>query len=132
MHRISVAVFTAAICLALPLMAGAQARTTGQVVGTVKDATGAVLPNVVVVLIDTGTGTTFETKSGPEGNFIVPNLQPGTYTLTATAPGFQPLTLQQVLVQTARSTDVVVQFQVARSEERRVGKECRSRWSPYH
>ena len=22
--------------------------------------------------------------------------------------------------------------QVARSEERRVGKECRSRWSPYH
>src|SRR5256885_9366558 len=24
------------------------------------------------------------------------------------------------------------QFQKARSEERRVGKECRSRWSPYH
>jgi len=23
-------------------------------------------------------------------------------------------------------------FQEARSEERRVGKECRSRWSPYH
>src|ERR1039458_3834806 len=25
-----------------------------------------------------------------------------------------------------------VVFNVARSEERRVGKECRSRWSPYH
>src|SRR2546425_5081300 len=25
-----------------------------------------------------------------------------------------------------------VSFAVARSEERRVGKECRSRWSPYH
>src|SRR5258708_37060381 len=24
------------------------------------------------------------------------------------------------------------QYQIARSEERRVGKECRSRWSPYH
>ena len=24
------------------------------------------------------------------------------------------------------------EFRVARSEERRVGKECRSRWSPYH
>ena len=23
-------------------------------------------------------------------------------------------------------------FEVLRSEERRVGKECRSRWSPYH
>ena len=25
-----------------------------------------------------------------------------------------------------------IQFGYARSEERRVGKECRSRWSPYH
>ena len=28
-------------------------------------------------------------------------------------------------------TDVSVKFMM-RSEERRVGKECRSRWSPYH
>ena len=28
--------------------------------------------------------------------------------------------------------DVVVDRHLARSEERRVGKECRSRWSPYH
>ena len=54
-----------------------------------------------------------ETKSGPDGNFIFPNLQPGTYTLTATATGFQPTTIQQIAVQTARATDVVVQFQVA-------------------
>ena len=26
----------------------------------------------------------------------------------------------------------LVQFKKPRSEERRVGKECRSRWSPYH
>ena len=114
MHRTLVGILIAVICLVAPAtsLAG-QTRNTGQVVGTVKDATGAVLPNAVVVLIDTATGATFESKSGPEGNFVVPNLQPGTYTLTATATGFQPLTLQQVLVQTARSTDVVVQFQVA-------------------
>ena len=29
----------------------------------------------------------------------------------------------------AKRTQVI---QLARSEERRVGKECRSRWSPYH
>ena len=114
MQRTLVGILIAAICLVASATALAgQSRITGQVVGTVKDATGAVLPNVVVVLIDTATGASFETKSGPEGNFIVPNLQPGTYTLTATATGFQPLTLQQVLVQTSRSTDVVVQFQVA-------------------
>ena len=30
------------------------------------------------------------------------------------------------------SEDDTTTVQVARSEERRVGKECRSRWSPYH
>ena len=29
-------------------------------------------------------------------------------------------------------TDSIVEHNVLRSEERRVGKECRSRWSPYH
>ena len=28
--------------------------------------------------------------------------------------------------------DIIGKLTVARSEERRVGKECRSRWSPYH
>ena len=27
---------------------------------------------------------------------------------------------------------VMQDYEVTRSEERRVGKECRSRWSPYH
>ena len=30
------------------------------------------------------------------------------------------------------NTNAQVTSNVARSEERRVGKECRSRWSPYH
>ena len=36
---------------------------------------------------------------------------------------------------TTRNTGVRTMVQIAmlaRSEERRVGKECRSRWSPYH
>ena len=31
-----------------------------------------------------------------------------------------------------RDTDTPVSGTAIRSEERRVGKECRSRWSPYH
>ena len=96
-----------------PVVSSAQTRTTGQIVGTVKDATGAVVPNAEIVLIDTATGNSAETKSGPDGGFVFPNLQPGTYTLTATAQGFQPVTVQSVNVQTSRSTDLTVQFQVA-------------------
>ena len=38
------------------------------------------------------------------------------------------------LISICHKGDVVVSqdYGVARSEERRVGKECRSRWSPYH
>ena len=32
----------------------------------------------------------------------------------------------------ASTINIVFQRELGRSEERRVGKECRSRWSPYH
>jgi hypothetical protein len=97
----------------VPAVALAQTRTTGQIVGTVKDASGAVVQGAQLVLIDLGTGRTAETKSGSEGGFVFPNLQPGTYQIAATREGFQPVTLQSIVVETSRSTDVTVQFQVA-------------------
>ena len=104
------AVFAALICL-LPALSAAQGRVTGQIVGTVKDSSGAVVPKADLVLIDNGTGSTVETKSGAEGNFVFPNLQPGRYQITATFQGFNPVTIQEVVVETARSVDLVVQFQ---------------------
>ena len=36
------------------------------------------------------------------------------------------------LQQSGRDPFVITKYDQTRSEERRVGKECRSRWSPYH
>ena len=105
-------VLTALVCL-MPVVSGAQGRTGGQIVGTVKDASGAVVPKAELILIDNGTGTTSETRSGADGNFVFPNLQPGRYQITATFQGFNPVTIQEVVVETARSVDLVVQFEVA-------------------
>ena len=44
----------------------------------------------------------------------------------ATSVGSKALTIKQAILVAA-----VFEF-LGRSEERRVGKECRSRWSPYH
>src|SRR3989475_5194976 len=54
-----------------------------------------------------------------------------------TAPGLSTPQLFGNLVTARRQTSLAVVnhynlLPVARSEERRVGKECRSRWSPYH
>ncbi len=105
-------VLTALVCL-MPVVSGAQGRTAGQIVGTVKDASGAVVPKAELILIDNGTGTTNETRSGADGNFVFPNLQPGRYQITATFQGFNPVTIQEVVVETARSVNLVVQFEVA-------------------
>lgn len=96
-----------------PVSGDAQTRTTGQIVGTVRDATGAVVSKAEVILIDLGTGAAFEAVSGANGGFVFPNLQPGRYQLTAAAQGFQPVTMPEVAVQTSRSTDLVVRFEVA-------------------
>ena len=48
------------LCLC-PVLAAAQGRTAGQIVGTVKDASGGVVPGAAVILIQTGTGLTVET-----------------------------------------------------------------------
>ena len=39
---------------------------------------------------------------------------------------------QKVELPTAKIKAITFKLPPARSEERRVGKECRSRWSPYH
>ena len=47
-----------------------------------------------------------------------------------TAEGFNPLCGDQLQVHLYVNNDAIIEE--VRSEERRVGKECRSRWSPYH
>jgi hypothetical protein len=105
-------VLTALLCLA-PAIVAAQGRTAGQIVGTVKDASGAVVPKAALILIDNGTGATTETTSGADGGFVFPNLQPGRYQITATFQGFSPVTVHEIVVGTARSIDLVVQFELA-------------------
>ena len=51
--------------------------------------------------------------------------------LTVTAASVAPSITTQPASQTV-TVGQTAMFSVARSEERRVGKECRSRWSPYH
>ena len=69
----------AAVAIALLLgcgMASAQS-TTGTVVGTVKDATGAAVPGAVVKLLNTGTNTARSTMTNDSGSFQFPNLDCG-------------------------------------------------------
>src|SRR5580765_5845902 len=59
--------------------------------GTITDQGKAVLPGVNVTAINEANGLERVVVSGPEGRYIFPTLNPGTYTVTAELSGFQQL-----------------------------------------
>jgi hypothetical protein len=56
--------------------------------GTVKDSSGAVIPNAQVAITDVATGVTSTVSSGGAGLYTVPNVLPGNYEVRVTATGF--------------------------------------------
>src|SRR5439155_17090870 len=95
----------------------AQVRTTGQIVGTVRDSTGAVIPEAEIQIRDLATGITAETRSARDGGFVFVAVQPGHYTLTAIAKGFQPVVIENLNVETSRATNLTIQCEVAGIQE---------------
>ena len=79
---------TAALLLS-PSLVLAQTATTS-LRGTITDATGAILPGATLSLDDPARSLHIERTASASGEFQFLQLAPGTYTLTATAPGFTP------------------------------------------
>src|SRR5437588_11513564 len=138
----------------LPLIAQIQ---NARIEGNVQDTSGATIPGTKVLLINLRTQAKLETQSEASGFYFFPSLQPGFYTLVAEAKGFRKESVNNIEVTvgetirqdlklevgtlnetvTVEASNVRVQTSEAtiqravtlrdRSEERRVGKECRCR-----
>lgn len=70
----------------------------GAIVGTVRDASGAVVPGATVTVTNRATGVSLTTKSNADGAYQVLALLPGTYTATAVAPGFSKQVQSSIVV----------------------------------
>jgi len=73
--------------LLLPSVALAQ--DTATLTGTVRDMSGAVLPNADVSIKNTATGTVRAVKSNSAGEYVAAALAPGQYNITVMVPGFK-------------------------------------------
>ena len=62
--------------------------TSGSLLGTIADASGAVVPGSTVTATNQATNGSRSTKSDLSGSFAFPSLQPGTYKLSVSATGF--------------------------------------------
>jgi hypothetical protein len=77
------------------------------------DASGAPVPAARVTLNNEETGVSTEALTNQSGTYLFPNLRPGTYKLTAAAPGFQSFETTPFEVVAYRTVRRDVPFQVA-------------------
>jgi hypothetical protein len=78
-----------ALALAMSSSVRVYAQVSGATMtGVVSDASGAVIPNAIVSIKNVATGETRALTTDSAGFYTAPNLLPGSYEITATAPGF--------------------------------------------
>src|SRR6202158_1629282 len=91
------------LAVALPLISQ---TTTGRILGTVRDQSGAALAAATVTVTDVQRGITRTVTTGDSGEYVVPNLTPGTYTVRAESRGFK--TVERPNIQIEGATDLSV------------------------
>jgi len=100
--------------LAVPLVAQ---KTTGTIRGVVTDPSGAVVPNVPVVVSNTATGQERTVTTNTQGEYIAPELNVGVYKVTVKAPNFKEAVANNVEVHTSTTEVANVQLQVGSTSE---------------
>src|SRR6266567_8273237 len=101
----------------LPITGWAQ-NYNATISGSVTDPSGAAIPGAKVTLTSVSSGAVSQTTTGADGFYSFPNLTPGTYNLSGSAPGFSEFVqngIQLALDQKARQD---VQLKVGTAVEK--------------
>src|SRR5215510_10460414 len=97
----------------------ANAQTSrGSVTGTVLDPTGAVIAGARVTLTGVETGVRLSTNSNDAGVYRFDAVDPGTYDLTVSLPGFRTYLSSRVGVKANRATTIDPTLEVGPAETR--------------
>src|SRR6516225_2395841 len=91
---------------------------TGRIAGTVADITGNVVPHASVTVKNEKTGQTRKAMANDQGIYLVTQLGPSTYTVTAQANGMAPAEYSGVTLQVGqeRTLNIVVQLATVTTE----------------
>jgi hypothetical protein len=93
----------------LALWAAAQLaaqNVAGTIVGTIRDVSGGAIVAASVTVTNEGTNVAFKTKTNETGDYVAPNLAPGSYTVTAEFEGFKQAVIKSVRLLANRTVRV--------------------------
>ncbi len=80
--------------------------TNASLTGRITDATKAVVPNVKVIVINTGTRVHYETVTNATGSYYVTNLPPGTYRIEVEKLGFKVVIKSDLVLHVQDALDI--------------------------
>jgi hypothetical protein len=106
------AIWLAMVALALLTAPRTWAQDNATITGSATDPSGAVVPNAKITLTQTETGVTREATVNNVGAFRFANVAAGSYTLNATAGGYQKFTKTGIVVNVAQTIEQNVNFVV--------------------
>jgi len=87
----------------------------GTILGQVMDPSKAVIPNARITAV--GPQQTYTVKSAANGDYIIPFVQPGTYTVSAEAKGFKKETQQNIVIDVAGKVNLNLILQLGSTSE---------------
>jgi len=89
----------------------------GFVTGVVEDQNGASIPNAAIKITNITTGVVRDTVADSSGSFRLDAVDPGIYTLEATAPGFKTAKVDRVEVNAAQTINVPLRLEIGSPTE---------------
>lgn len=93
------------------------AQTTGTILGSVQDASGAVVVHAVVTVLNQGTALSRVASSNEAGDYAVVELPPGAYTVSAELTGFKKAVYSDLILQVQQKLRVDVKLELGRVTE---------------
>jgi hypothetical protein len=106
-----------ALLLVLPALGAYAQYDNGSLVGSIHDASGAVIPNVNVTVTNNATGIVSNEITNASGDYEVPSLRYGIYTVSAKAAGFADAVARDITISVGARVriDLVLQIGTAQA-----------------
>lgn len=102
------------LLLGLLLLPAATAQiTSGEILGTVRDASSAAVSDAQITIRNTGTNDKRELSSSVDGTFRAPLLQPGTYEVIVVKSGFGRYVQGPIVLRSGQSAEIDLKLEVA-------------------
>ena len=100
------------LCLLLSGAALSYGQVAQQLLGRVTDPSGAVVANANVTVTNEATGVAYPTLTSKSGDWVVPYLQPGTYTVKVEARGFESISKTGIILNVGQLRSENLQLKV--------------------